>query len=269
MTQSECLRDGWRRARDAWPGVDLELDAFAERVAELGDSGDALHALHLTDVYLATACARGVRQAAETFDRAILAHVGAFVRRIDASNAFADEARQHLREKLLMGDATRQPRIVEYAGRGSLLSWVRVAATRTALNMRRAHRSARDAQRGDAVAEEATGDDPELRVIHHQDHAAFTRAVTTAIAELSPDVRAATRMAASGLTTAEIGKRFDVNQSTIVRWLATGRTLIRRATCKVLQEQLRLSATECEDLMARAVTRADLPATVFVNALAC
>src|SRR5204863_54439 len=57
--------------------------------------------------------------------------------RIDANPAFVDEIRQRLRTKLFVPEAGETPKIADYTGRGPLGAWVRVAAMRTALNLRR------------------------------------------------------------------------------------------------------------------------------------
>src|SRR5581483_4498624 len=90
-----------------------------------------------SDLYLACACARGVPAALAALDRAVLLRVPAFICRVSTDAAFADEVRQQLRERLLVAPPGGAPKIAEYGGAGALHAWVRVAALRTALNLRR------------------------------------------------------------------------------------------------------------------------------------
>ena len=65
-----------------------------------------------------------------------------------------DDVKQELREKLLVASGAL-PRIADYLGEGPLTGWVRVSATRTALNLlRRDTRNValRDDDMGEAVA---------------------------------------------------------------------------------------------------------------------
>src|SRR4051794_26918913 len=81
-----------RRGRAAWPGIELtdaQLDAHLARLE--------LPAEPHEDLYLACACALGDAPAIDAFERSILAQVGSFVGRIDASAQFVDEVRQSLR----------------------------------------------------------------------------------------------------------------------------------------------------------------------------
>ena len=68
--------------------------------------------------------------------------VAGAVRSVDAAPSFVDEVLQRLRTRVLVPEDGRSPRILDYAGRGSLENWLRAGALRLALNARR------DARRG-------------------------------------------------------------------------------------------------------------------------
>src|SRR5262249_27085192 len=65
-----------------------------------------------------------------------------------------DEVKQVVRERLLVGTSGRGARITDYAGEGTLLTWVRVVALRAAATIRRG------AQRRSAREHEALLDTP-------------------------------------------------------------------------------------------------------------
>jgi RNA polymerase sigma-70 factor (ECF subfamily) len=247
----------WEEARTRWPGVDLCAGRFSDHVTDLGAMPPRIHATHWSDLYLACACHAGVPGAVETFDREFLAHVPRIVRRIDRSPVFADDVRQLLREKLLVGSQGRPPKIAEYDGRGSLLAWVRVAAQRTAFNLRR-NQCGRHRAWSDSALQVSSGHDPELEIIESQHRGAFVSAITDALAQLPDEHRTAMRLIAEGQTTARIGDMLHVNQSTIVRWLASARACVRERTRAILAERLRLSAPECASLTARMARRIDV-----------
>src|ERR1043165_5840555 len=93
------------------------------------------------------------------------------------------------REKLLLGDAGRAPRIAEYTGRGALRGWTRVVLSRTALNMLRDQK--RDVPLEEALlAEPATGGcDPELLSLRDRFGGALDRALESAMRQLTADER--------------------------------------------------------------------------------
>jgi RNA polymerase sigma-70 factor (ECF subfamily) len=257
------LVEAWQAARAAWPTVDLDLARFTDhirgRLAPGVAETEALAALCGVDLYLACACLHARPNAAEHLDRAFLAHVLPSVRRVDSSPAFADEVRQLMLEKLLMASGSRPPRLVEYAGTGSLLAWLRVATLRTALNLRRDRGGSREENLDEAMVAATAGEDPELDLIKDRYREAFRAAVIEALATLPSEQRNAMRMhLVGGLTTAKIGQMFQVNQSTVVRWLAAARSAVRERTRELLHTRLQLSMSEFDSLAALLLSRLDV-----------
>ena len=256
------ISEAWEAGRAAWPGVALAGERFEAHVrARLPEprEGEALARLHIADLFLACACLHAMPGAIEAFEQSFLVHVESFVRRIDASATFADEIRQHLRVKLFVAVPDRSPRIGDYAGSGPLLGWLRVAATRTALNLRRGAGETRQHALDEAVIANAAEDDFELEVIKERYRAEFQAAVCSAFAQLPQDLRVVMRLHVSaGLSTAKIAPMFQVNQSTVVRWLALARTTVRERTRERLRERLDLSPPEFESLVALLLSRIDI-----------
>lgn len=258
------LRGLWERGRAAWPDVELAAADFVRHLARHRREGEEpafLDELNASDVYLAGACAQGVKAALDAFDRAVLTNVPGFVARIDASPAFADEVRQLLRTRLLIAADGAPPKICEYAGTGALNGWVRVAAARTALNLRRN----RDDRPGDGIDAATVGQiaqEPEAEVLRAQHQRAFQEALRASFMHLAAEDRNILRMHfAGGLTGERIAELLQVNRSTIVRRLARIRTEMLQETRRRLGERLRLPAAELDSFIRVMRSRLDLSLT--------
>jgi hypothetical protein len=135
-------------AEERWPEVTVDRRRFvthwAAQLARAGDVGTAIDQLHLSDLYLAFACAEGDTGALRAFGT-LLSSVAGAVRSVDGAPSFVDEILQRLRTRVLVPDEGRTARILDYAGRGSLENWLRAGALRLALNARR------DARRGPSL----------------------------------------------------------------------------------------------------------------------
>ena len=91
---------------------------------------------HADDLDLASACVTGDRDALEKLEVLIERQAEA-IARVDRSHDFIREIQQRVRMRLLVGANDGRPRIVDYAGRGPLAAFVRVAALRLALMEKR------------------------------------------------------------------------------------------------------------------------------------
>jgi RNA polymerase sigma-70 factor (ECF subfamily) len=208
-------------AQRAWPGVDVDGATFiaylADRLPPQSDAELPLTGLHANDLYLACACVQRLPAAIAAFEREQLARVGAIVSRMDRSPDFADEVRQRLRERLLVGS---NGRIGEYTGAGPLAAWVRVAATRLALNvMREAKRSITP-----RTLEAPATPSPELDLIHERYRPQIEGAFRSAFAKLDGADRELLRLHyIEGMNQEEIARRRQIDRSTISRHIAAVR----------------------------------------------
>src|SRR5438128_270171 len=98
--------------QEAWPQLRLPPAAMIAHAAgrpgpaaASAEAPAAIAALRAGDLYLACACAEGVPGAAEALDAQFLgaAPLRNALRRSGPASGFADEVRQALREKLLLG----------------------------------------------------------------------------------------------------------------------------------------------------------------------
>ena len=110
-------------AEARWPDVSVDQRRFvthwAAQLARADDVVAAIEQLHLSDLYLAFACAEGDLSALRSF-ATMLSSVAGAVRSVDGAPAFVDEILQRLRTRVLVPEDGRTARILDYAGRGSL-----------------------------------------------------------------------------------------------------------------------------------------------------
>ncbi len=231
------------RARRAWPELEVGDARFAGYLAaRLGDDDG----LYVEDLYLACACVDGLPRALAAFDERHLTAVPRYLARLDRSAAFADEVRQQLRERLFVGSHGEPPRLVSYSGRGPLATWVKVAAIRVALNLRRGDRDA-SLSRGD---EPMIAGDPELLLLRRRFAADFNAAFALAVGALGVQERQLLRLHfLDGLTLGEIAALHDVDKSTVSRRLQASREALLGETERLLRERLNLADGEVTSLI--------------------
>lgn len=235
-----------RRARTAHPNVMVDDETFIEFVATRGSL--RVVEAHAGDLYLACAVALGVPGAAETFDRDCVAQIPKALTRIDRTPNFVAEIQQRVREKMVVASAQRGPRIAEYAARGSLAAFIRVAAIREAVMEKRTVGRAREeaSDEFDAVVER----DPVFELVRRKHHDEFQHALRTALATLDRHERSALRLSyLDNLSIDQIGKLFGVHRATAARWITRAQARVRELTLDALRRRLNLDHSEAASLL--------------------
>jgi RNA polymerase sigma-70 factor (ECF subfamily) len=261
-----ALAEQLARGRAAWPMLKLDprdfIACLAERTPahEGGITMSALRSLHSADLYLALACRHRVSGAIELFESQMFAEISAFLARSEPSRAAIDEICQQLRERLFVAEPGAQTKLASYDGRGSLRSWLRVVAQRMALDLRRGTKRARTQPLDDAtLAEMPLVDSPELSFFKEHYRSDAKLALQEALARLPAERLNVLRLhLLDGLTMEKIGALYRVNRSTVKRWLDDTRERLLSALRQRLQQRLRLSDEELEQLMALARSHLDL-----------
>lgn len=253
--------------RTTWPQVALDpLEFAAHLAARLPDAPDlavALGELHAADLYLACACARAEPRALACFDEQFLAAVGRTWRTRHPLADFADEVRQQLRVRLLVSDGGGPPRIAGYSGRGPLAAWVRMAATRLGLDLRRRERPGVGDE--DELTLEARGDDPELEYLKTRYAAELNEALKTTLAALSSRTANVLRLHyQEGMTVDAIGTMYRVSGRTVQRWLAEARRTILDETRRLLSERLGLTDSRLDSLIGLVRSRLDISISQYL-----
>ena len=257
-------------AEARWPEVSVDRRRFvthwAEQLGRADDVGAAMEQLHLSDLYLAFACAEGDTHALRYFGT-LLSSVAGAVRSVDGAPAFVDEILQRLRTRVLVPEDGRSARILDYAGRGSLENWLRAGALRLALNARR------DARRGPEPLPDASLWEPAaptaertLELLRGKYAAEFGSALREAFASLEPGERNVLRMHfLEGLSLNQIAAMYQVNKSTISRRMARAREILLERTRAQLERALSLPATELDSLLQQLGPRLDLSLSSVLN----
>jgi RNA polymerase sigma-70 factor (ECF subfamily) len=165
-----------------------------------------------------------------------------------------DEVLQRLRQKLFVGGA----KIREYSGRGPLAGWLRVAAVREALNLRRELRPGADVEE-DEPLDLAPANDPELALARAHHGSVLSGALRDAVASLSADDRMLLRMRyLDGLEMEEIGKVLGVHRSSASRALSKARELVLKETRRRVREVVRGTPSEIESVLRLAQSDLDV-----------
>ena len=228
----------------AWPTVGLEPSLFVAHLLERLPAGvplePALRSLHASDLYLACACAHGNPRAVALFERQFFAAVEGTVARINRSTDFRDELRQRLRERLLVGAPAR---IADYNGLGPLEGWLRVAATRLALNLQR--ETKRNARLRPDIPR---AQNPELDIIHQLYRPEVEAAFRGAFVHLAADDRELLRLHyVDALTFEQLGERLGCDRSTASRRMAATRRLLLEETRREFERLVPAVTTASRD----------------------
>lgn len=138
----------------------------------------------------------GDARALAAFEQRYLAEVPLFLSGVERGPRVVDEVTQLVRERLFVGERSK---ILEYSGRGTLGSWVRVVTLRVASNGRRGRGAERHAPLDEANDAPAVllAVDPELAIIKTRYKGEFNEALRAAFADLSPRDRLVFRMPSS------------------------------------------------------------------------
>jgi RNA polymerase sigma-70 factor, ECF subfamily len=244
-------------AAAAWPGVTVDagdvIAAFATKLD--GDEPAPLTAAALIEIHLALACARGDSAAIAAFDRAYLDVVPQALAGMKLPAATVEDVRATVRDKLLLADGDRPPRVVEYAGRGRLRGLVQVTATRTAID--RIRHEEREAEL--PARELAASADVNLSLIKAQYRAAFSAGFERAVAAASRRDRNLLRLHfLGGVTLEQLAQMYGVHRATVVRWLAAAREAVFDATRAHVASALKAPADELDEMFDLVKSRVEL-----------
>jgi RNA polymerase sigma-70 factor (ECF subfamily) len=238
-----ALRGGLDAARARWPDIQLDDDRFVAHLAALpaGGAGNIAR-LELPDVFLACACLSNDRAALAILEREVLSQISLWVGRI--AGAAADDIQQEVRQKLLVG---LQPLLGSFAGLTRLSVWVRVIATRMAID----HQRTQKPQADEGVLEDLwTGPDPELDAIKLHDVQALRDLLHQALQALPLRQRNLLRLHyLEGVSLDRLAVLEQVHRATVARWLADSRDQVLDSVRDGLARKMRLSASQGESLL--------------------
>jgi RNA polymerase sigma-70 factor (ECF subfamily) len=253
------LREHWAAARARWPSVPLAVERFVRHLARHlpEGSGEALRQLHVSDLYVACACAEGERLALQAFEEHILRKVPSRLGSLPESSV--DEVLQVLRERLLLGRGDTPPRIADYSGRGPLLAWVRIIAARIASDL--ASQQGRQTlfdEPPEVLARMLAADDPERELLREDSRQALAEALRKALGALPERERALLRLHhLHGLTMDRLSTMYGESRSGVARRVAQARERLLKLTRTELASRLNLAGSEVESLLGLVQSRLD------------
>lgn len=263
------LRGMLEAGQRAWPKLHVEPAAFirhlAERLPREGSAEEALSGIQAEHLYLACACALGMPAALAEFDRVFLPYAAKAVARMKELGIAEEEVQQALRQKLFIGPSGTG-KIADYSGRGALGAWVRAAAVRTALNLRRSQKEKIQDGAGDAAELELPSSDPELAFFKRHYREQFQAAFREAMRGLSDRDIAVLRLnMVDGLNIDRIGVMYRTHRSTVARWIARAREQLLHETRRILTERLALPAAELDSVMRLVHSQLDVSINGFLR----
>lgn len=240
-------------AREVWPEVQPAVEAvvrfWAQRLPRApADPLAELEKLHVQDLYLAWACGTRQPAALAAFDRGFMDAAVRSARRASPDDAFLQDVRQSLRERLFVGAEGKAPKILEYTGRGPLARWLKVVALGAAVSLRRS-RGQRPLGHDDEPLAELSMDAeaPELALFRGRYRQDFRAAFTEALASLDRRQRTLLRLHfLKRLTVDELAPMYQVHRATAARWIVAARKALLAATRQKLAQRLALSSGELD-----------------------
>jgi RNA polymerase sigma-70 factor (ECF subfamily) len=262
----ELLQALYVTARRAHPDVGCSPQELARYIAERVPADTPVLAfvrrLHAADVFLACGCVLGTRGAAEIVERELLPQLPRVIARVTHEDLF-EEVLQTVRERLLWRREGSPPGIARYSGQGALLSWLRMVATRVAMDVNKAHRRRRAREQDVETVAAATfvSRDPELLAMRGELGQRFAEAFRHAFHALPEDARNVLSLQVlDGLNIDEIAAFWRIGRSTAARWLVSARKSLLEGTRARLKETLSIESVELDSLMRAA--RSDLYVSV-------
>lgn len=241
-------------ARKKYPTLSVDDEAFARHIGgsvELGANRvsplEALAGLNGAELLLAFACAAGDRSAIRLFEKECMRRAEGTVRRKGVPEDVIDEAKQNVRERMLVGDGA--PRILEYNGRGDLKNWVRIAVVREAIYLSK--KGTRDVPFADELFSlPDPADSPEVAYFKARYRAEYKIAFGAAIARLEARERAILRQHyVVGMTIDQIGVVYQVHRATAARWVQSAREALLSNARLELGRLIHASHAELEDIL--------------------
>jgi RNA polymerase sigma-70 factor (ECF subfamily) len=249
---AEELASAIRRAREAWPGNEVDDERFAAELARRVPAGSspaqALASIHVADVYLAVACALGNAFALAEFDRRHAPEIRSTVTRMGFSQSIADETLQVMREELFVVAPAREPRILNYAGASELRSWLRAVAARTGLRVGREPRH-KTTELHEALSA-ANDDDLEIDYLKRTYGDLFQQVFAEALAGLEASERLLLKQRFSHqLSIEDLARLYGVHGSTASRRVTDARERLLMAVRDGMMQRLNVGRAEVSSIL--------------------
>lgn len=239
-------------AADRWPQIRLQSEDFlpflARRMPAELVAAEELFDLEVGDLYLLCAYERRDAQAVVALETNYMARVEAGLARFGATRPMIEDIRQVLHQRLLTAERG-VPGSLRYHGKGALVRWMYVSATRTALDVWR--KSVKVAPLEDAHLERAVlGEDHEVAYLKLRYRAEFKEAFQAAFATLSKRDRNVLRYyILDQLNIEQMGAIYRVHRATVARWIAAARQHLLVETRSAMLAKIQSNQATFESVM--------------------
>jgi RNA polymerase sigma-70 factor (ECF subfamily) len=254
-----ALEQTWERAVSIRGDYGVDVESFASHLARRTE-GPPLLAAEAGDLLLAFACMQGRAAALRRFD----AELGPVVDKVGRTARLDLEPaafRQRVYERVLVSDGDGPPRIAAYRGAGPVRAWLRMVASRLAVDERRRARPPEQ-----PLPEAVLGHAPhgELELLAADVRPSFRAAFRRTIEVLQPQERAILRLRyLHGLSVTELAKMQGVHRVTMSRNLTALRQRLLSGIVAAIAHSDGLTPREAEDVLRQVRSRLDMTLSVL------
>jgi RNA polymerase sigma-70 factor (ECF subfamily) len=248
-------RNAFECAAQCWPSFRVDEQVFCEYVharvtARTGAEPPTAEVLRtpeqIASLYLCCACLQGSEAACAAFQQTYLAIIRSSIARIFPNRAWIDEVASRFLGQLLVG---KEPRLTRYSGRGDLGAWLKVVATRAAIDAKRSEPD-QDEEPLSSSVEAAMSMSPESLIFCRAHARGILDALTRAISSLDKKQRNLLRLNyTDGLSIDEIGALYGVHRATVARWLQQARSSVESSVLDDLKAQRGIDPAEVGSLI--------------------
>lgn len=229
-------------ARQRWPSVTFDAERCATHLAAEDELPPFAVELALAAMCLAQDSAALRVLHSEMFER-----VERVLSRLGLNAADADDVKQDVRTKLLLG-SDREPKLAQYRGTGPLAHWIASVAGREALGAMRKRKPTAALDVDDFLVDGA--DDPEIVALKQQHGAALKRAFQAAVTELPARERGILRaLIIDERSVNDIAAVYGIHRVTASRWVSEVRHELLKKTRNHLRDQLQLDVSSLDSAL--------------------
>lgn len=230
-----------------WPSLTTLTPAdYAAHVRRLQVTLTNL-ARHGADLYLALACGKADPKAVRTLEQRFFPDLNEYLARAGFEAVTRQDVFQQLLLQLCAGET---PRIMSYAGRAALSSWLRVATHRLAIAIAERSKFPRKRDSDLTLNQLLSGDaDPETQAAIDKARPMFQAVLRRVMDGLKDRDRTLLRLCfLDGLSIDKIGTLYGVHRATAARWICDIRQEILKEVEVVLVRDFGLRASEFKSL---------------------
>ncbi|MBN1206614.1 MAG: sigma-70 family RNA polymerase sigma factor [Myxococcaceae bacterium] len=202
------------------------------------------------DMEVVRRCLAGEAEALRRFD-ALLAEAARVLERRVPDAARREDILQDVRGKLLVAEAGATPKLKQFGGESTLVSWLRTVLVRESLSHLRG-RGPKQGELSELVESlPARGLSPELDFVRRSHRVVFTEAFTRALEGLEPRERSVLWLSfVEGLSIDQLGVLYGVHRTTAARWVVRARERLVEGTRAWLSTVHRLDTQDIDELLA-------------------